>query len=108
MPASVLFVGARTWLVVVLTFFVLSVGAVAAHGLPYSVPAILSHVLDSFASPGEFLWWATLGGAFVGYPSGLSGYTIWILGNTLFWVFATVMLVAIGKWLYSTIQHLRR
>jgi hypothetical protein len=98
----------RTWLYVLLTFFGLSVAAVAAHLLPYSyAPPALSNVLERFASPGEFLWWATLGGAFAGYPSGLMGYTVWVLGTTIFWVLATAICVALVKWIYSTILRFR-
>ena len=92
----------RTWLIVVLVFLILSVAAVAAHALPYSnVPHGISVLLESFVSPGEFLWWATLGGAFAGYPSGWSGYTVWILGNTVFWVLASAICAAAGKWICS-------
>jgi hypothetical protein len=98
----------RTWLIVVLVFFGLSVTAVAVHVLPYSyVPQALTDLLEHFASPGEFLWWATLGGVFAGYPSGLTGYIVWVLGTTIFWVLATAICVAVGKWIYSTILHFR-
>ncbi len=101
-------VKARTWLFVVLVFFSLSVAAVAVHLLAYSyVPHTLSELLENFASPGELLWWATLGGVFAGYPSDLTGYIVWVLGTTVFWVLATAICVAFGKWIYSTVLNFR-
>jgi hypothetical protein len=99
----------RTWLIVLLVSFVLSVAAVAAHPLPHSyVPRGASLLLERFASPGELLWWATLGGAFAGYPSGWIGYAVWVLGNTVFWFLASAICVAVGKGIFSTVQHFRR
>jgi hypothetical protein len=34
-----------------------------------------------------------LSGAFAGYPSGWTGYAVWVLGNTIFWVAVIVGLV---------------
>lgn len=62
---------------------VLSAAAVA--GVKLSVTGLVRIVLEAFASPGEFLWWATLGGAFSGYPTGPTGVIVWILGTALFW-----------------------
>jgi hypothetical protein len=99
----------RTWLIVLLVSFVLSVAAVAAHPLPHSyVPRGASLLLERFASPGEFLWWAALGGAFAGYPSGWTGYAVWVLGNTVFWFLASAICVAVGKGIFSTVRHFRR
>ena len=98
----------RTWFFVVLVFFGLGVAAVAVRLLPYSyVPEALGDLLERFASPGEFLWLATLGGVFAGYPSDWKGYTVLVLGTTIFWVLATAICVALGKWIYSTILHFR-
>jgi hypothetical protein len=84
------------------------VAAVALHLLPYSFgPSGLGRVLESFASPGEMLWWATLGGAFAGYPSGFIGYTVWVVGNTVFWILATAIAVALGGGIYLTVQRFR-
>jgi hypothetical protein len=105
---SMFLVRTRTWLFVLLVLFGLSVAAVAAHFLPYSyVPRPLSHLLEQFASPGEFLWWATVGGVFAGYPSDLTGYTVWVVGTMLFWTLATAICVALVKWIRSTMQHFR-
>ncbi len=62
---------------------VLSAAAVA--GVKLSVTGLVRTVLETFASPGEFLWWSTLGGAFAGYPTGLAGVIVWILGSAVFW-----------------------
>ena len=96
----------RTWLVVVAVFFGLSVAAVSVHSLPYPyVPRSLRDLCEQFASPGELLWFATLGGAFAGYPSDLPGYVVWVLGTTVFWIFVAVACVALGKAVYSAVHH---
>lgn len=52
-------------------------------------PGVFPHALRRFAeivaSPGEFMWWVTVGGVFSGRPTGLSGYVVWILGSTAVW-----------------------
>lgn len=58
------------------------------------VTSSLWRVAEAFASPGEFLWWATLGDAFAGYPSGFSGYLLWVGGTALFWFVVTMVLRA--------------
>lgn len=99
----------RSWLLLTLIFLGLSIAAVVDHSLAYAyLPQALSAILEYFASPGEFLWWATLGGAFAGYPSGFTGYTVWVLGSTVFWVVAAVICVGIGRLVRSTLQHFRR
>jgi len=98
----------RTWLIVLLVVFGLSVAAVAGHFLPYYVPRTLRELCAGFASPGELLWFATLGGAFAGYPSDLPGYVVWVLGTAVFWTFVAVLCVALGKGVHSLVHRGRR
>jgi hypothetical protein len=79
--------GARASIVVACVALILSAIAVAIVKVGSSNPLthLLWHAAESFAGPGEFLWWATLGGVFAGYPSGISGYFLWIVGTALFW-----------------------
>lgn len=75
-----------------LTCLALSAAAVALFaGLtPLKVNGVCANLLEGFASPGELLWWATLGGAFSGHPQDAAGYAVWILGSTLFWFLAVL------------------
>jgi hypothetical protein len=55
--------------------------------------------LEAFASPGEFLWWSTLGGPFSGFPSGLTGHLVWMLGTAAFWlIVAVVVRIVLDGW----------
>jgi hypothetical protein len=86
----------RTSIVIACTALILgavSVGIVKA-GASNLVTGILWRAAEAFASPGEFLWWATLGGAFAGYPSGFSGHFVWVVGTALFWFVVTMSVVA--------------
>ena len=58
------------------------------------VTGLLWRAAEAFASPGEFLWWSTLGGALAGYPSGVSGHFVWVVGTALFWFVVTMSFVA--------------
>ena len=75
-------------------------GAVAVGvvkvGSSNPVTGLLWRAAEAFASPGEFLWWATLGGAFAGHPSGVSGYLLWVIGTALFWFAVTLLFLAAG------------
>jgi hypothetical protein len=86
----------RTWLVVLACCLGLSIAAVAVHFLP-DIPGAVRAFCEAFASPGELLWWTTLGGAFAGYPSGVTGGVIWVLGTALFWFIVAAIAVAIVK-----------
>jgi len=96
-------VHARTWFVVAVLSLVVSAVAVAVVRWSSGGPLLvaLSHLAEGFASPGEFLWWATLGGAFAGYPTGVSGHLIWVVGTAAFWFLAAAILIA-------TLARLRR
>ena len=62
----------------------LAVGAVwYCHS--WSGAALICLPAERFASPGEMLWWATLGGAFSGRPGDSLGIAVWIAGTALFW-----------------------
>ena len=98
----------RTWLVLSAILFGLSMIAVAGHFLPYNAPSGLRTLCETFASPGELLWWVTLGGVFAGHPHGASGYVVWVLGTTAFWLLAAAILVTLGKGIHSAVRHLRR
>ena len=88
----------RTWLFVVVCCFALSVAAVGVHFLPYAyAPRSLVELAEIFASPGELLWWSTLGGAFAGYPSDATGCLVWALGTAFFWILVVAIGVAVGK-----------
>lgn len=96
-------VPARTWFLVAIMSVVASAFAVAvvrwSPGTPLFVS--LSQLAEGFASPGEFLWWSTIGGVFAGYPTGLAGHLIWVAGTAAFWFLAVATLIA-------TSAHLRR
>jgi hypothetical protein len=96
---------ARTWLLLSVILFGLSAIAVAGQFMPWSG---LRRLCESFASPGELLWWVTLGGVFSGYPHGASGYVVWVLGTTTFWLLAIAFVVTMVKGIRSLILHLRR
>ena len=76
----------RAYVVTALIALTLSALAVAVVNAAGSNPVIRSlwRLAEAFASPGELLWWATLGGAFAGYPSGVLGQFIWVFGSALF------------------------
>jgi hypothetical protein len=97
------------WTIAPLVFLILSVAAVSVHALQTAhVPRLISDLLERFASPGELLWWATLGGTFAGYPSGTSGYVVWVVGNTLFWILVTALCVGFSKGIRGALQFLNR
>lgn len=87
---------ARARLVVACIALIL--GAIAVGivkvGASSPVAGLLWRAAEAFASPGEFLWWATLGGVFAGYPSGVSGYFLWVVGTALFWFGVTLLFLA--------------
>ena len=90
--------GGALWASAALLSLLLSGLAVAmvspsARGL--SLP-LGTGLAEYFASPGEFLWWSTLGGAFAGYPTGLSGHVIWVLGTAAFWFLAASPFIAVA------------
>jgi hypothetical protein len=89
--------GHRRWLVAALAALGLSATAVGlvvpcSDGL---VPAGLWRAAEAFASPGGFLWWATLGGAFAGHPSGVAGHLVWVTGTAAFWFLVAAPVVAL-------------
>ena len=88
----------RAWVITASIALALSAIAVAIVSSARSNPIIrrLSPLAESFASPGELLWWATLGGTFAGYPSGVSGHLIWVVGSALFWFLAATPLIAMA------------
>jgi hypothetical protein len=88
----------RAWVVTASTALTLSAVAVAVVRSTGSNPIIqrLWRLAEFFASPGELLWWATLGGAFAGYPSGVSGHLMWVVGSALFWFLAATPFIAMA------------
>jgi len=101
-------VNARTWMNTLILALALSIVAVALHALPYHVPEVLREAAERFASPGELLWWTTLGGVFAGYPSGWVGYTVWILGTTVFWLIVSVVLIACARIEHAALRRTSR
>jgi|WetSurMetagenome_2_1015567.scaffolds.fasta_scaffold09935_10 hypothetical protein len=98
----------RTFLILLSACFGASVLAVVIHHLAApAVPRVIGRLLELYASPGELLWWGTLGGAFEGYPSGLGGNTFWVLGNTALWGLATACCLAVGEAARSALRRLR-
>lgn len=79
--------------------------AVLVIGLP--VPTGLRHAAETFASPGEFLWWSTIGGAFSGRPIGALGYTVWVIGTAAFW-FVVLAVLAAGTSAVAKLVRQRR
>jgi hypothetical protein len=78
--------------------FGLSTLAVGFQFLPYPYASSgLGHASEIFASPGELLWWTTLGGPFSGRPNDFRGYAVWILGSTVFWFIVAALGFAIAK-----------
>jgi hypothetical protein len=88
----------RVWVVSAAIALALSAAAVAFVTMAPSVLAgdVAWRVVEAFASPGELLWWASIGGSFAGYPTGASGYFIWTLGTAVFWFIAASPLVLIA------------
>ena len=87
----------KTIVFIGLANFVISAIAVAIVVSYPSNPVLAKiwYLAERFASPGEFLWWATLGGAFSGYPTGLFGLALWIIGTSLFWFLASMIVIII-------------
>lgn len=85
----------------------LGIGAVAVVASHPAKPLLahLSKAAETFASPGELLWWATLGGPFRGYPTGPAGYLVWVFGTALFWFFAGMLFLAIGRRVFSAARR---
>jgi hypothetical protein len=99
----------RRWILAAslsLSFSICAVIIVVSHPLN-PVIAKMSMAAETFASPGEMLWWATLGGAFSGYPSGLSGYSLWVLGTALFWFLSAAPFIALISRLLARRQRKR-
>jgi len=67
----------------------------------FSLPSGLWSLAEQIASPGEFVWWATIGGAFAGRPSGLSGLVVWVLGTAVFWFSAFAGFGLLAAWALS-------
>ena len=86
---------------------ILALSLIAVHirlsGYNY-VPHPLGRALDDFQSPGEIVWWLTLGHVFQGYPNTLPGYTVLIAANTVFWVSVT----ALVTWLTALVLKVTR
>ena len=78
---------------IALTLGAMAVGMVKV-GTSNPVTGLLWRGAEVFASPGELLWWATLGGASAGYPSGASGYFLWVVGTALFWFGVALVFLA--------------
>jgi len=76
----------------------LVLGAIAVGlvktGSANPVTSHLWRAAEAFASPGEFLWWATLGGAFSGHPHGFAGNLCWVAGTALFWFVVAILVLA--------------
>jgi hypothetical protein len=86
--------------VIAVVAVVFSAAAVALVALPSLSPLpALSRLAESFASPGDLLWWATIGGAFAGRPTGLIGIAVWVLGTALFWFLTFLGTFALVSWL---------
>lgn len=88
----------RVWVLWAALSLALSAAAVGFIAVAPSLPAgpVTWRVAEAFATPGEVLWWASIGGAFAGYPTGVAGYFIWTIGTALFWFTATSPLVFIA------------
>lgn len=63
------------------------------------LPSALRPAAEYVASPGELLWWTTLGGAFAGRPTGLAGLVVWVLGTAAFWFLVLAALIFGANWL---------
>ena len=74
-------------LVVALVSTALALVSVLLLAVPFesSPPSSLLAVAEQVASPGEFLWWSTVGGAFSGRPASTAGLAVWVLGTASFW-----------------------
>jgi hypothetical protein len=68
---------------------------ILASALPIQVSGAFLSVLEGFASPGEFLRWASFGGAFSGYPTSLAGYMVWIGATSLFWFVGMALMLSL-------------
>ncbi|MFO1217226.1 MAG: hypothetical protein U1E89_02470 [Burkholderiaceae bacterium] len=73
--------------------------------LPVALPHALMAAAEVVASPGEFLWWSTLGGAFAGRPTGAAGHLIWVAGSAAFWFVAAWAVGAVLARLVSGARH---
>ncbi len=89
---------AGRWLVAAGVALAVSAAAVALAVMPGSGPVVsaVAQAAETFASPGEFLWWTTLGGVFAGRPNDATGYAVWVLGTALFWFVACAPFVALA------------
>jgi hypothetical protein len=93
------------WGSVFLFFLALSAIAVLAFSFGH-LPSMLSHAIEAFASPGELLWWSTLGGAFAGHPTGASGCALWIGGTAVCWTAVAALGTVLVKLLCRTFHTL--
>ena len=96
----------RTWIVAGILSLGFSIAAVIVNAwLRYKVSlGALAQCADQFASPGEFLWWLTLGGAFAGRPTGAAGIALWVLGTALFWLLVAAPILVLVAWLHPSAQ----
>jgi hypothetical protein len=93
----------KAWLITAALVLALSVAAVSVNAsLRYGLDlGVLAHMAEQFASPGELLWWSTLGGAFAGRPTGATGIALWVIGTALFWFFVA----AVGLVFLAWVRH---
>jgi hypothetical protein len=92
----------RVYVVMALVAVGLSTAAVVVVAFHLLSPeSTVARVAESFASPGELLWWSTIGGAFAGRPTGPMGLTVWALGAALFWFLVFLATAALMAWLRS-------
>ena len=96
----------RIWLVAAVLALTFSIAAVTVNAsLRYEVSlGALPQVADRFAAPGEFLWWATAGGAFAGRPTGVAGTAMWVLGTALFWFLVEAGALLLVAWLRTQVR----
>ncbi len=91
----------KTWLLTALLSVALAIAAVTVvASLSYTFSlGVLARVAEQIASPGEFLWWSTTGGAFAGKPTGLAGIALWVLGTATFWFLVASIALLSDAWL---------
>lgn len=91
----------KTWFLTASLALTLAATAVAVVAfLSYKIAlGPLVRIAEQIASPGELLWWSTLGGVFAGRPVGASGVAMWLLGTAVFWFVVAAVVLLFWAWI---------
>jgi hypothetical protein len=83
---------------------VASLAIMVMRGSSRMIPSVVRDPLANFVDPGVTAWWLILGNLFQSFPSSLAGMAFAALANTLLWLLALRMLVAVSGFVRRKIR----